>query len=75
MLVPVDSQKALLLEKDHKFKLKPENELRINPRHSAHYTLLWIAYMDNHYNLHHVLKAKVSRYPRKMEWNNSKKRF
>ena len=73
--VPVDGQKVLLLGRGCKFKFKLEDKLRIDPRHSAYYTLLWIAYVDNHCNLHHVLKTKVSRYPRRMEWNNNKKKF
>ena len=39
ILVPADNQKTLLLEKSHKFKLKPENEPRINLKHLAYYTL------------------------------------
>ena len=75
MLIPVDSQKTLLLKKDHKFKLKLKDKLKINPKYLAYYTLLWIACVDNHCNLHYILKAKIGKYPRKMEWNNSEKKF
>ena len=75
MSVPVDSQKMLLLGRGYKFKLKLENKLKIDLKHLAHYTLLWIACVDNHCNLYYILKAKIGRYPKRMEWNNSKKKF
>ena len=75
VLVPVNNQKTLLLEKSHKFKLKLKDKLQVNPRHPAYYTLLWIICVDNHCNLYHILKAKVSRYPRRIKWNNSKRKF
>ena len=51
----------------YKFKLKPENETQINPRYLVYYMLLWIAYIDNHYNIYYVLKAKHSRYPKRIK--------
>ena len=75
MSVPADSQKTLPLGKDYKFKLKLEDKLKVDLKHLAHYTLSWIVCIDNYCNLHHVLKAKVSRYPKRMEWNNSEKKF
>jgi len=36
---------------------------------------LWIACVNNHCNLHYILKAKIGRYPRKIKWDNSKKKF
>ena len=75
MSVPVNSQKTLLLKRGYKFKLEPEDKPRINLKHPAYYTLLWIACVDDYCNLHYILKAKVSKYPKRMEWNNSKKRF
>ena len=75
MLVPANSQRTLLLKKVYKFKLKLKNEPQVDLRHLIYYILLWITCVDNYYNIHHVLKAKISRYPRRMEWNNSKKKF
>ena len=66
MLVNTDSQKLLPLKWGQKFKLKEQNELKIDLKHSAHYTLLWIACVDNYCNLHYVLKAKYSKYPKKL---------
>ena len=65
----------LLLGRGCKFELELEDELRVNPRHLAYYTLSWIMYVDDHCNLHYVLKAKVGRYLRRMEWDNNKKKF
>ena len=75
MSVPVDSQKTLLLKKGQKFKLKLEDKLKVNLKHLTHYTLLWIACVDNHCNLYYVLKVKIGRYLRRMEWDNSKRKF
>ena len=66
-MISVDSQKLLPVKKNQKFELKPEDKLQVDFRHLAYYTLLWIAYVDNHYNLHYILKAKISRYPKRME--------
>ena len=65
--VPVDSQKLLPLKRGHKFKLEPKDKLKINLRHPTHYTLLWITCVDDYCNIHHILKNKHSRYPRRME--------
>ena len=73
--VPVDSQKMLPLGRGCKFELELENELKVNLKHPVYYTLLWIACVDNYCNLHYILKAKVGRYLRRMEWDNSKKKF
>ena len=65
----------LPVKRGQKFELKLEDEEQINFKHSAHYTLSWIACVDNHCNIHHVLKAKHNRYPKRMEWNDSEKKF
>ena len=75
MSVLVNGQKTLPLGRGHKFKLELKDKPKVNLKHPAHYTLLWITCVDNHCNLHHVLKAKIGRYPRRMEWDNSKKKF
>jgi len=46
----------------YKFKLKDEDKLRVNLKHIAYYTLLWIAYMDNIYNIYRALKDKNWKY-------------
>jgi len=42
----------------YRFKLKDKDELRVNPKYTAHYILLWIACIDNIYNIHRALKDK-----------------
>jgi len=71
----VDSQKLLLQKRGHRFTLKEDNKLKINPKHSAHYMLSWIACVDDYYNLYHTPKTKYSKYPRKVNWDDSKKKF
>jgi len=59
----------------HRFELKEQNEPKINPRHPVHYTLSWIACVNNYCNFHYVLKIKYNKYPRKTEWDSSKQKF
>jgi len=37
--------------------------------------LLWIACIDDYCNLYYTPKAKHSKYPRRMNWNDSEKKF
>jgi len=37
--------------------------------------LLWIACVDDYYNLHYIPKIKYSKYPRRMNWNDNEKKF
>jgi len=74
-IVNTDSQKSLLQKRGHRFTLKENNKPKINPKHPAHYILSWIACIDNYCNLHHTPKAKHSKYPRRMNWDDSKKKF
>jgi len=46
----------------YRFKLKDKDKLRVNLSYLAHYILLWIAYMDNVYNMHRALKDKNRKY-------------
>ena len=39
----------------YRFKLKDKNKLRVNPKHAAYYILLWIAYIDNIYNIYRAV--------------------
>ena len=52
----------IVRERNYRFKLKDENELRVNPKYLAYYTLLWITYMDNYYNIYRILKVKNWKY-------------
>jgi len=47
----------------YRFKLKDKDELRVNPKHAAHYILSWIAYIDDICNIYRALKDKNWKYP------------
>ena len=49
-------------ERNYRFKLLNEDKPRVNLRHMAHYTLLWIAYVDNYYKMHRMPKLKNKKY-------------
>jgi len=42
----------------YKFKLKDKDKLRVNLKYIAYYTLLWIACVDNIYNMYRAPKDK-----------------
>jgi len=46
----------------YRFKLKDENKPRVNLKHTAHYILLWIAYVDNTCNIYRAPKDKNWKY-------------
>jgi len=46
----------------YRFKLKNKNKLRVNLKYIAHYTLLWIAYVDNTCNIYKAPKDKNRKY-------------
>jgi len=52
----------------YRFKLKNKNKLRVNLSYLAYYTLLWIACVDNTYNIYRVLKDKNRKYLIKIYW-------
>ena len=46
----------------YRFKLKDKDKLRVNLSYLAYYILLWIAYVDNTYNMYRVPKDKNRKY-------------
>jgi len=46
----------------YRFKLKDKDELKVNLKYTAYYILLWIAYIDNTYNIYRVSKDKNRKY-------------
>jgi len=44
------------------FEMQKDDELRVNLRHLVYYILSWIAYIDDYYNIHEVLKKKNYKY-------------
>jgi len=59
----------------YRFKLKSENKLKVNLKHIAYYTLLWIAYVDNMYNIYRAPKDKNQKYLVRIYWAPEEKRF
>ena len=44
--------------RNRRFKTTEDNKPKINLKHPAHYTLLWIVYIDDLYDIHLILKKK-----------------
>jgi hypothetical protein len=51
-----------------RFKLKSEDELRVDLKHLVYYILVWIVYMDDIYKIYKVLKVKNKKYLARMYW-------
>ena len=52
--------------RNRRFKITEDNKPKINLKYLVHYTLSQIAYVDNLYNIHLILKKKQQRYPIRM---------
>jgi len=59
----------------YRLKLKNKDKLRVNLKYIAHYTLLWIAYVDNIYNIYRAPKDKNRKYLVRIYWALEEKRF
>jgi len=57
------------------FKKEEDNKLRVDPKHLAYYTLLWIVYIDDYYNIYEVLKKRNYKYLVRMYWIPSKLKY
>ena len=44
--------------RNRQFKITKDNKPKVNLKHPVHYILSWIAYIDNLYNIHLILKKK-----------------
>jgi len=55
--------------------MQEDNKLRVNLKHLAHYTLSWIACVDNYYNIYETLKKKNYKYPVRMYWISSELKY
>jgi len=64
-----------LVIKRNGFKKKEDNKLRVNLKHLVYYTLLWIVYIDNYYNIYKVLKKKNYKYLVRIYWMPSKLKY
>ena len=61
ILVPIEERPTVRLARQ-RFKFKSEDEPRVDLSHLAYYTLSWIAYVDNMYNMYRALKDKNWKY-------------
>jgi len=59
----------------YRFKLKDKDELRVNLKYAAYYTLSWIACVDDMCNIHRALKDKNRKYLVRIYWALEEKRF
>jgi len=55
--------------------MQEDNKLRVNLKHLAHYTLAWIAYIDNYYNIYKVPKEKNYKYLIRIYWIPSELKY
>jgi len=55
--------------------MQENNKLRVNLKHLVHYTILWIVYIDNYYNIYKALKKKNYKYLVKIYWIPSKLKY
>jgi len=55
--------------------MQEDNELRINLKHPAHYTLLWIVYIDNYYNIYRTPKERNYKYLVRIYWMLSELKY
>jgi len=55
--------------------MQENNELRVNLKHLVHYTLLWIAYIDDYCDMHKILKVRNHKYLVRMYWMPSELKY
>ena len=55
--------------------MQENNKLRVNLKYLAHYMLLWIAYINNYYNIYKMLKKRNYKYLVRIYWIPSKLKY
>ena len=55
--------------------MQEDDELRVDLKHLVYYTLLWIACVDNYYNIYNAPKAKNYKYLVRMYWMPSELKY
>jgi len=55
--------------------MQKDNKLRVDLKHLAHYTLLWIVYIDNYYNIYKAPKKRNYKYLVRIYWMLSKLKY
>jgi len=74
ILVPIIEILVVRLTR-YRFKLKSKDKLRVDLSYLVYYTLLWIACVDDFYNMHRALKNKNRKYLVRIYWALEEKRF
>jgi len=72
VLVPANDIVMFRLTQE-RFKLKNKDKLKVDPKHPAHYILVWIVYINNTYNIYRIPKNKYRKYPIRIYWLTNKK--
>jgi len=55
--------------------MQEDNKLRVNLKHLAHYTLSWIIYIDDYYNIYKTPKERNYKYLVRIYWMPSKLKY
>jgi len=55
--------------------MQKNNEPRVNLKYLVYYTLLWIAYIDNYYDMYKIPKARNHKYLVRMYWMPSEAKY
>jgi len=55
--------------------MQENNELKINLKYLAHYTLSWIAYINDQCKIYKIPKARNHKYLVKIYWMPSKAKY
>ncbi len=68
IMVLAKSKAILIIYRHQRFKLQEEDELRVDLKNPAHYTLSWIACVDDYCEMYKAPKVKNSRFLERMDW-------
>jgi len=55
--------------------MQKDNKLRVNLKYTVYYTLLWIIYIDNYYNIYKTLKKRNYKYLVRIYWIPSELKY
>jgi len=55
--------------------MQEDDKLKVNLKHLVHYTLSWIVYIDDYYDIYKVLKARNHKYLVRIYWMPSKAKY
>jgi len=55
--------------------MQEDDKLRVNLKYLVYYTLLWIVYIDNYYNIYKTPKERNYKYLVRMYWMPSELKY